>query len=163
MEPAGSLPSSLPKRPPLDPIWVRIIQSTSSHPTFKIHFNITLPSTPRKSRDSLVRIALGYGRDNRDSRVRFPAGAGNFSLHHRVQNGAGAHPASHSMGIRSSFPGGKAARPWSWPLTSISCRGQIMRGAILPLPQHAFMAWWSVKKIAQGQLYLYLFYFYIYT
>jgi hypothetical protein len=29
-----------------------------------------------------------------------------------------------------------------------------MRGAILPLPQYAFMAWCSVK--AQGQLYLYL-------
>jgi len=23
------------------------------------------------------------------------------------------------MGIRDSFPGGKAARAWSWPLTSI--------------------------------------------
>jgi len=36
-------------------------------------------------------------------------GAGNFSLHHRVQNGSGAHPASHLMGTRGSFPGGKAA------------------------------------------------------
>jgi hypothetical protein len=56
-----------------------------------------------------MNIAPGYGLDNRGSRVRFPAGAGNFSLHHRVQNGSGAHPASYSMGIRSSFPGGKAA------------------------------------------------------
>jgi hypothetical protein len=29
-----------------------------------------------------------------------------------------------------------------------------MRGAILPLPQYAFMAWCSVKRKAQGQLYL---------
>jgi hypothetical protein len=29
-----------------------------------------------------------------------------------------------------------------------------MRGDIPPLPQYAFMAWYSVK--AQGQLYLYL-------
>jgi hypothetical protein len=29
-----------------------------------------------------------------------------------------------------------------------------MSGAIVPLPQYAFMAWCSVK--AQGQLYLYL-------
>jgi hypothetical protein len=29
-----------------------------------------------------------------------------------------------------------------------------MSGAIPPLPQYAFMAWWSVE--AQGQLYLYL-------
>jgi len=46
--------------------------------------------------------------------VRFPAGAGNFSLLHRVQTGSGAHP----MGIGGSLPEGKAARAWSWPLTS---------------------------------------------
>jgi len=34
-----------------------------------------------------------------------------FFLHHRVQNGSGAHPASYPMG--------KAAGAWSWPLTSI--------------------------------------------
>jgi len=45
--------------------------------------------------------------------------AGNFSLHHRVQTGSGAHPASYPMGTRGSFPGGKAAGTWSWPLTSI--------------------------------------------
>jgi hypothetical protein len=61
------------------------------------------------SRDSSVGIALGYGLDDRGSRVRFPAGAGNFSLHHRVQKGSGAHPASYPVGIRGSFPGGKAA------------------------------------------------------
>jgi hypothetical protein len=63
----------------------------------------------KKSRDSSVGIALGYGPDDRDSRVRFPAGAGNFSLHHRVQNGSGAHPASSPIGTRGSFLGGKAA------------------------------------------------------
>jgi hypothetical protein len=45
--------------------------------------------------------------------------SGNFSLHHRVQTGSGAHPASYPMGTRDSFPGGKAAGAWSWPLTSI--------------------------------------------
>jgi len=30
-----------------------------------------------------------------------------------------------------------------------------MHGAIPPLPQYAFMAWCSVKKTAQGQLYFY--------
>jgi hypothetical protein len=29
-----------------------------------------------------------------------------------------------------------------------------MSGAITPLPQYAFMAWCSVKKEAQGELYL---------
>jgi hypothetical protein len=38
----------------------------------------------KMSRDSSVRIALGYGLYDRGSRVRFPVGAGNFSLHHRV-------------------------------------------------------------------------------
>jgi hypothetical protein len=106
-----------------------------------------------------VGTALGYGLDNRGSRVRFPPEAGNFSLHHRVQNGSGAHPASYPMVIRCSFPGGKAAGAWSWPLTSISCRGQRMSGAIPPLPQYTVTAWCSVK--AQGQLHLYLYKFII--
>jgi hypothetical protein len=72
-----------------------------------------------KSPDGSVGIALGYGLDDRGSKVRFPAGAGNFSLHHRLQNGSGAHPASYPMGTRGSFPGGKAAGAWNWPLTSI--------------------------------------------
>jgi hypothetical protein len=61
------------------------------------------------SRDSSVGIALGYGLDDRGSRVRFPARVGDFSLHYSVQNGSRAHPASYPMGIRGSFPGGKAA------------------------------------------------------
>jgi len=35
-----------------------------------------------------------------------------------------AHPASYPVGTRGSFPGGKAAGAWSWPLTSVCCRGQ---------------------------------------
>jgi hypothetical protein len=61
----------------------------------------------RKSRDSSVGIALGYGLDDRGFRVRFPAEAGKFSLHPRVQNGSGAHPASYPMDTRGSFPGVK--------------------------------------------------------
>jgi len=38
------------------------------------------------------------------------------------------------MGTGGAFPGGKAAGAWSWPLTSIQCRGQRMSGAIPPLP-----------------------------
>jgi hypothetical protein len=49
------------------------------------------------------------------------------------------------MGTTGSFLGGKAAGAWSWPLTSILCRSQRMRGAIPPLPQHAFMAWCLVQ------------------
>jgi hypothetical protein len=35
-----------------------------------------------------------------------------------------------------------------------------MSGAIHPLPQYAFMAWCTVKKKAQGQLYLHLLLFF---
>jgi hypothetical protein len=52
------------------------------------------------------------------SGVRVPGDAGNFSLHHRVQTGSGAQPASYPVSTRDSFPGGKEARAWSWPLTS---------------------------------------------
>jgi hypothetical protein len=38
------------------------------------------------------------------------------------------------MGIRGSFPGGKAARAWSLLLTSIWFRDQRMCGIIPPLP-----------------------------
>jgi hypothetical protein len=62
------------------------------------------PFRIKKSRDSSIGRALGYGLEDWDSRVRFPAEAGKFSLHHRVQNGSGAHPASYPMGT-----GGKAA------------------------------------------------------
>jgi hypothetical protein len=73
--------------------------------------NIKVYFTPdcRKSRDSSVGIALGYGLDDRGSRVRFPAGAGNFSPQYRVQNGSGAHPASYPMGTGGFIPGSKAA------------------------------------------------------
>jgi len=50
---------------------------------------------------------------------RVPARAGNFSLHHCVQTGSGAHPVSYPMCTGGSFPGGKLAAAWSWPLTSI--------------------------------------------
>jgi hypothetical protein len=72
-----------------------------------------------KSRDSSVGIATRLLGDYMGCRFRFLAGAGNFSLHHRVQNGSGAYPAFCPMSNRGSFPGGKAAGAWSWPLTSI--------------------------------------------
>jgi hypothetical protein len=72
-------------------------------------YHLHLPLNSRETRDSSVGIALGYRLHDRGPRVRFPAAAGNFSLHHRVQNGSEAYPASYPMGIRGSFPGGKAA------------------------------------------------------
>jgi hypothetical protein len=63
---------------------------------------------------------------------------------HRVQNGSGAHPASYPMGNRGSFPGGKATGAWSWPLTSIYCRGQECVELYLH-SQYIFMTWCLVK------------------
>jgi hypothetical protein len=71
-----------------------------------------------QSRKSSVGIAADYGLDNRMIGVRISAGAGNFSLRHCIQTGSGAHSSSYPMGTRGSFPGGKAAGAWSWPLTS---------------------------------------------
>jgi hypothetical protein len=75
-----------------------------------------------KSLDGSVSIATDYGLDDQMMGVRIPGGgggkAGNFSRH-RVQTGSGAHPASYPMGTAGSFPAGKAAGAWSWPLTSI--------------------------------------------
>jgi hypothetical protein len=82
--------------------WIQLAQSHIQTPVLVL---IVL----KKSRDSSVGIALGYGLDDRGSRVRFPAGAGNFSLQHHVQNGSGAHPAYYPMGTGGSFSGGKAA------------------------------------------------------
>jgi len=42
-----------------------------------------------------------------------------FHLHHRVQTGSGAHTTSYLMRTGHSFPGGKAAGEWSWPLAYI--------------------------------------------
>jgi hypothetical protein len=71
------------------------------------------------SRNSSVGTATNYGLDDRMNGVRIPAGAGDFSLRHRVQTGSGAHQVSYPVGTGGSFPGGKAAGAWSWPLTSI--------------------------------------------
>jgi len=62
----------------------------------------------------------------------------NFSPRHRVQTASGPW-----MGTGSSLPGGRVAGAWSWPLTSIWCRSQRMRGDIPSLLQYVFMMWLS--------------------
>jgi hypothetical protein len=72
-----------------------------------------------KSPDSSVGIANRLRARWSSSRVRFPVGDVYFSLYHRVQNGFGTNPASYPICSWGSFPGGKAAGAWIWPLTSI--------------------------------------------
>jgi hypothetical protein len=61
-----------------------------------------------------------------------------FLLLYIVQTGSGAHPISYPMGTGGSFPGGKAAGAWSWPLTSISA--EVKKKFYSSAPQYAFMA-----------------------
>jgi hypothetical protein len=93
------------------------------------------------SLNCLFWIAHGSGQNNYQWQERtwiimpwVPAESGNFSLHHSVHTGSGAHPASYPVSTRGSFPGGKAAGEWSWPLTATYCRGQRMCGAIPLIP-----------------------------
>jgi hypothetical protein len=78
--------------------------------------------------------ALGYRLNDRGFESRQGLGIFIFTT------ASGTHPASYAMGTRSYFSGGKAAGAWSWPLTSIWCRGQRMSAAIPTLPQYAFIA-----------------------
>jgi len=48
----------------------------------------------------------------------------NPQTHHAVVTGSEFHPASYPTDTEGLFPGGKAAGAWSWPLTSLYCRGQ---------------------------------------
>jgi hypothetical protein len=58
-----------------------------------------------------------YRLDEQGVGVWVLGGGQEFSLLHVVQTGSGVHPASYSMGTVGSFPEGKAAGAWSWPLT----------------------------------------------
>jgi len=40
----------------------------------------------------------------------------------KIQTTLGAHSASYSLGTACYFSRGKAAKAWSWPLTSVQCR-----------------------------------------
>jgi hypothetical protein len=99
-----------------------------------------------KNRDSSVGITTRLRTGRSGFYGSIPGGGWEFSLHHRVQNGSGAHSSSCPLSAKVSFPRNKAAEAWSWPLTSIECRGQRMRESIPPLPQYAFTALCSVKK-----------------
>jgi hypothetical protein len=68
------------------------------------------------SQGSSVNIATGYGLEDQVGRSSSLSRFRNFL--HVVWIDSGAHTTSYRMGARCSFPGGKAAEMWSWPLTS---------------------------------------------
>jgi hypothetical protein len=47
---------------------------------------------------------------------------------------SGTHPTSYPMGNGGSLSGGKTARAWRWPLTSIYSRGQENMGLYIHFP-----------------------------
>jgi hypothetical protein len=66
--------------------------------------------------NSSVCIATGYGLDYLQVGARVPVGSRFFFLH-VDQAGTEAYPASYPKGTGGSFPWGKAAGAWNWPLT----------------------------------------------
>jgi hypothetical protein len=80
-------------------------------------FETSTLSRVKGGRGSLVDIETGYELDDRGVGVQFPVVSRIFSSPHRPDI-FGVHPTSYPVGTRGSFPGGKAAGVWSWPLTS---------------------------------------------
>jgi hypothetical protein len=87
----------------------------------------------KRSRDSAVDIATGYGLDDWGVGVRVPVGSRIFSSPNRTDRLRGP-PNLQSNGYRGgSFPEGKAAGARSWPLISRVPRSRKC-GFIHPLP-----------------------------
>jgi len=134
---------------PLLPLWaVQPVQSPSActrvHFTY-LHYNIMgSPSYMRSvvdrhvvMRHILVPVLQVIGATDSDSSVQrtvngldireiglqFPAGTRNFSLLQSVQTFSEALPASCSKDTGGPSLKVKASGAWSWPLTSIWCRG----------------------------------------
>jgi len=61
-------------------------------------------------KDSIVKIVTGL--KTGQSRVHISAELRDFSLLRNFQAGSGVYPAFYSMGNKSSFPRGNAARAW---------------------------------------------------
>jgi hypothetical protein len=89
------------------------------YPTMFVHTNSKFCLQPGCPKGAGIAQWFSAGLRAGWSVVRIPAETGNLPLHHCIQTGSGAHPASYPMGTGGSFPGGKAAGAWGWPLTSI--------------------------------------------
>jgi hypothetical protein len=55
----------------------------------------------------------------RQGQCLIPGRSKRLSVLQNIKSSSGAHPASYPMDTGGSFPGGKATKAWSWPLTSI--------------------------------------------
>jgi hypothetical protein len=61
---------------------------------------------------SVVRLAMGLTAEG------WSLSPGKDKIFLLIQTSSGVHPASYPVGTGGSFPEGKAARAWSWPLTT---------------------------------------------
>jgi hypothetical protein len=110
--------------------------------TYKSNFNFNWDHDNQKKSTRPATVMIRYYYYHRyglkagwqRNRGSIPGRRMRFSLLHSVQTGTGTQPASYPMGTGGSFPGGKVAGAWSWPLTFIYCRGQEW-WAKPPLPQ----------------------------
>jgi hypothetical protein len=73
--------------------------------------------------DSSVGIVTRIWKGKLANHRSIPMGAGQNYLLQNAQSSSGAQPVSYSMGNGGHCHRRKAVRTWSWPLTSIQCRG----------------------------------------
>ena len=110
-----------------------LVSLSLSHPSLKSQ----LPNFPSAyssgTRTDLSVLWPGYWPDDRCPLVWFPVREKNISHLQFVQTDCGAHPAAYSMGNGDSWPGGRAAAAWSWPLSHLVPRLRIS-GGIPPFP-----------------------------
>jgi hypothetical protein len=104
--------------------WIR-----SAHYCSDIHFNIILPFAPR--------LQSGPEKLSRNPEV--------LNMVVACSSETLAHPASNPTDNGDSFPEGKAEGAWSWPLTSISCRGQekVELYLLSPIRLHGVVLSWA--------------------
>jgi hypothetical protein len=83
-----------------------------------------------------------------------------YFLFHSVKTGSGSHPTSYRVGTRGSFPGGKAAGPWIWPLTFIQCQGQEF-WRYTSTPPCVLMAWYLIIKYRNNFIFTFYLTYYL--
>jgi hypothetical protein len=97
--------------------------------------------------------ATGYRQENWGVGVRVPVGSRIFLL----STSSRSHPASYPMGAGGSFPGGKAAGEWRWPLTSTSAEVKKMSIYISTPPYFFIMSFFHTEVVNSAVLHLFVF------
>jgi hypothetical protein len=111
-----AFPTNLSRSPALYGYW-RVNTKTDLY--MKIHVSYLTELTGAAITYSRYRDGLRVERSGLNCRQRQ-----DLSLLHSVHAGSGGNRAAYWMCTGGSFPRGKAVGAWSWPLTSMLCRGQ---------------------------------------